>query len=515
MHKLLTLVALLALPLAASGQTPTPCSSVAGNACASPDTTCSETVQSATQTTCGGGSDTVNPSTLLDSLRSYYTMDETSGDRFDSVGGLTLTANGTGGVGSVAGKLGNAADFELTEGDYLVNTANTTADTNITICGWFRPESTAAVSEFFSLGAGGNFSARANTTVLQFVSQAFGQTFNYTGGADVAAGTWYHICAWYDADNNRVGMSKNAVIADAAASGANGAGTDIFIGAREATPTSPTDGSIDEVGIWSRILTQTEITCLYGGGTPPAYPFTGICGQMAANELLDGLTLYASLDEASGTRVDSVDSHDFTPFGAPTAETGILGNAVGLTGTDCGSGSCTAGDEFRTASASDLQTGSIDFSVSVWFYIDADSPAANRAIVAKSTEWFCRLNGSDQANCYTNHELTLLWDPVLARDIWHHLFFKVEGTTAYMAIDGQTAISGAIPTPPILPTNEAVSIGAYFAGTGGFGIGRVDEFGFWRGRGLTTAESRCLWGQGSPPAYPFPDSAIPERLGVA
>jgi len=463
-------------------------------------TACSETT--AIDSPCATGDTAVAPSTLLTGLVDYYTMDEASGTRADSHGSNDLTANGTGGVGSATGKLGLAADFESTENDYLINTANTTADTDVTICGWFKPESTGAVSEFFSLGAGGNFIARANTTVYQAIYNAF-TTFNYTGGADFAAGTWYHVCAWYDAGNNRVGASKNAVINDAVATAPNGAGTDIVIGARDTTPTSPTDGLLDEVAIYSRILTQAEINCLYGSGTPPAYPFVGICQQIAANSLNENLVLYAKLDESGGTRADSVGGHDFTPFGSPTTAAGILVDSVSMTGSDCGTGSCTAGDDLRTPSTTDLQTGSSNFAASVWFYVPATSPATNRSIISKSTEWFCRLNGSDQPNCYTNHELTLLWTETITRDAWTHLYFEVEGTTARMSINGRTKISAAIPTPPIISTNEEVAIGSYFAGTGGFGIGRVDEFGFWKGRNLSAAEQRCLWGAGSPPSFPF------------
>jgi hypothetical protein len=33
-------------------------------------------------------------------------------------------------------------------------------------------------------------------------------------------------------------------------------------------------GDIDEVGIWSRVLTSTEVTQLYNGGAGLQYPFT-------------------------------------------------------------------------------------------------------------------------------------------------------------------------------------------------------------------------------------------------
>lgn len=35
------------------------------------------------------------------------------------------------------------------------------------------------------------------------------------------------------------------------------------------------NGDIDEIGIWSRIITSGEVTSLYNSGAGLAYPFTG------------------------------------------------------------------------------------------------------------------------------------------------------------------------------------------------------------------------------------------------
>jgi hypothetical protein len=39
------------------------------------------------------------------------------------------------------------------------------------------------------------------------------------------------------------------------------------------------NGSIDEVGIWSRALTSSEVTSLYNSGSGRQYPFTGSSNQ--------------------------------------------------------------------------------------------------------------------------------------------------------------------------------------------------------------------------------------------
>src|SRR5882724_340850 len=45
------------------------------------------------------------------SLAVYFPLDEASGNRTDTKNGNILIANGTGGVGSTTGQIGNAANF--------------------------------------------------------------------------------------------------------------------------------------------------------------------------------------------------------------------------------------------------------------------------------------------------------------------------------------------------------------------------------------------------------------------
>lgn len=50
--------------------------------------------------------------------------------------------------------------------------------------------------------------------------------------------------------------------------------SDVYIGNSPEYPSDSFDGKIDEVGIWSRALSSSEITELYNGGAWLQYPFT-------------------------------------------------------------------------------------------------------------------------------------------------------------------------------------------------------------------------------------------------
>src|SRR5262245_39117478 len=82
---------------------------------------------------------------LTDGLISYWRLDEASGSRADSHGGNALTENG--GVGSAAGKISGAADFDGSN-DYLSRADNadlSTGDIDFTVQAWVNPGSKTAL----------------------------------------------------------------------------------------------------------------------------------------------------------------------------------------------------------------------------------------------------------------------------------------------------------------------------------------------------------------------------------
>ena len=78
--------------------------------------------------------------------------------------------------------------------------------------------------------------------------------------------------------------------------------TNLSLGSRLGTTTSPEefDGIMDEVGIWNRVLSDSEITELYNGGAGLTYPFvvdTCTCPGAGNNWEID-MSDYCNITEA-------------------------------------------------------------------------------------------------------------------------------------------------------------------------------------------------------------------------
>lgn len=222
-------------------------------------------------------------SALLTNLVSYWKLDEASGTRNDAHGSNHLTDNNT--VGSTTGVLNNAALFVRANAEYLSRASNSdlqTGNIDFTLTAWFYLNSTGVVQSLIQKA----INAPVNYEYLLEVrgdDKLRWQLLNGSGGSSVAlvdhtlvlsASTWYFAVAWFDAAAGIAYLKINDGAAQSAAKTANpGVGVGEFrIGSRQ-DGSGDLDGRADEVGLWKRVLTSTEHTTLYGGGTPPPYPF--------------------------------------------------------------------------------------------------------------------------------------------------------------------------------------------------------------------------------------------------
>lgn len=214
---------------------------------------------------------------LIDNLVSYWKLDEASGNRADSHGSNTLTENNT--VGSAAGKIGNAADFEDATSGYLSHTDNTDlscGDVDYTFSFWLNAETLNGSFGFpvvFSKGGTGDRDYALYFNVGKPSFESAGQLIEW--GSALSTGTWYHIICWHDATANEIGISVNdgtpATRGDGTAVDSTG---DFQLGA-SVSQGLYWDGLIDEFGFWKRVLTSGERTQLYNSGSGLAYPFSG------------------------------------------------------------------------------------------------------------------------------------------------------------------------------------------------------------------------------------------------
>jgi hypothetical protein len=213
-------------------------------------------------------------------LSSYWKMDEAAGDALDAHGTNHLTDNGT--VGSAAGKVGNARDFEKDNAEFFsrADPSLWVGNAGFTFAFWMKPETpTSGIShEVITKDLAG-----ARELLIHFSGNKMNLLhFGSPGPISVAppqvldVGSWYFVVAWHDPAANLAGMSINGADTTAAAPAgwiATGPTASQFqIGARQyAGFPEYYDGLIDEVGFWKRALTLGERSRLYNGGVGLAY----------------------------------------------------------------------------------------------------------------------------------------------------------------------------------------------------------------------------------------------------
>lgn len=221
---------------------------------------------------------------INDNLEAWWMLNEESGTRYDVHGSNDLADNATVLYGT--GNVNNAADFERDNSEFLSiadNASLSMGDIDFTLVAWIKLETLpssvasgycimskddAANNREYRLGVG------SDDKPAIFVADNDVDAAITAWGSTISTGTWYFVVGYHDASGNEIGISvDNGTFVTAAYSGGVADSTAVFeIGAlREGATTQYFDGLIDEVGVWKRKLTSTEITALYNSGSGITY----------------------------------------------------------------------------------------------------------------------------------------------------------------------------------------------------------------------------------------------------
>ena len=280
-------------------------------------------------------------STLLNDLVSYYKLDESSGDAIDSAGSNDGTVNGA--TQGVTGKINTAYDFD--GNDYISCGTQSLANNSFSISVWIAADSTSCN---YAVGQGTNSSRRG----LHFGRRSSNGKFTFAFFADdldsstsvATDGTWEHWVGTYDASTNSRKLYRNGVLDSSDTAGGDYIGTGTLYIARSYT-TSYFYGKIDEVGIWDRALTSSEITELYNSGDGISYPFSTGPTTQATNVSFSNIeTTSATISWTNGNGdkravfMKETDTGTASPVDGTTysADTGFGdGDEIGTTGWYC------------------------------------------------------------------------------------------------------------------------------------------------------------------------------------
>lgn len=219
---------------------------------------------------------------LLDSLISYWKLDEANGVREDTHGTNDLTDNNT--VTSAAGLIETAAVFVAANNEWLSVANNATLEVGAidwTFSCWLNPTNLTATRGFMNRrinsDANATFSVQVSTAGSATLLTVSGVTPTSIGSAaaSVTAGAWnFVVFGWNETAKRSFIQVNNGAVVQSGVIGTPNAGTLAFeIGRGPASVASDWEGMIDEVGFWKRALTADEKTQLYNAGAGFAYPF--------------------------------------------------------------------------------------------------------------------------------------------------------------------------------------------------------------------------------------------------
>lgn len=215
----------------------------------------------------------------VENLTSYYKLDETSGIVIDELGVNNGTNNGA--TPNVSGLINTAYDFEAGDVDYIsmgdVMDFNFLSDT-FSASFWVKLESTVATNTFIAKQKNadpydGYSLSYDSSGRLVFEADATGSiTIRKT--TTLNTGEWYYLVFTYNGNGHASGVKMyinsteqtGLTIADDSLSSSTVTSEDFKIGARGAGNINPLDGIIDEVGIWDKVLSQSDITLYYNSG---------------------------------------------------------------------------------------------------------------------------------------------------------------------------------------------------------------------------------------------------------
>jgi hypothetical protein len=445
-------------------------------------------------------------STMLKTgLVAYWKLDETTGlISYDSYG------TNDGSISDVSinrpGKINNAVLFRAEEAGINCGNSNSLKLTKTgSISAWIYAntivDGNAIVSKNrwlndtngYSLGIYGT-----NGLWLETCNSGGGDVFTINTG--ITTGQWYHVVGtwstiagtmdlYINTNNSHRSTCSTAAVSDS---------YDLYIGRDAHIGDSGYEfkGLIDEVGIWNRVLTLSEVQQLYNFGHGLTYPFI-------QSSLLDNLISYWNLNEVSGNIKDSFGNYDGSAYDISQGSPGKIGYSLKMDGVN---------NHYANFGTTVGNNGLNDLSVSLWCKID-DS-IGFQGILGKwdpveENYWYLGINTNTMFavfNGSVGYNINTSVDDI-SIGVWHHIVYIIDRDTSALIYKNGELIPGA-PSISAYSSYPMSNTSRFAIGTLGANLsewylnGSVDEVGLWY-RTLTPTEVSTLYNNGNGLTYPF------------
>jgi hypothetical protein len=231
----------------------------------------------------------LSTNTLLDGLIAFWKLGEASGTLYDSKGSANLTTHGspayhgTGIIGygvDFSGGVSNADNSNYE--DLLAPTNNTTYSlwANFTAVPSTLAHNMVLIHQNLSLTPFMSFEVYVDATdhLVFKVYDVNSTLVTGTTAATYTTGVWYHIVLVLNGIGNKIGLYVNNSLVKESATTLdydviNVNYATFSIGNAYSSSLNHTHGVIDEVGVWHKSLSATQVGLLYKSGTGRTYPF--------------------------------------------------------------------------------------------------------------------------------------------------------------------------------------------------------------------------------------------------
>ena len=390
--------------------------------------------------------------------------------------------------------------------DY-VDLGSTLSNTGqMSISAWINPSSVIAGRKVIfgnhdSAATTGDYSLNINNTAgkLEF---NWGGAVVLGGSQALSVSTWYHVVAVRSGSSGswtaKIYINGVQDASGTTATNPNGSGARTAIGRAGADAVLFFNGSIDEVRIYNRALSQTEITKIYKEkagvkiGVAPNNPTlnTGLVGYWN----FDGKNTFPT--SATPTTLDlSGNNNTGILTNGPVPTVGKLGQALSFDGVD---------DYVDAGAPASLNFGTGDFTLSVWVK-PADTTAReiiNKALPSGTFAGYELRRGDGVASVnapfqfwpFNTSSNAVSSITIPTTGLWYHVVAYRSGGTIGIAVNG--VIEATAANSVDVSSSQPLRIG--FDNTGWSGTwwnGSIDEVRIYN-RALSAAEIKRLYNGG-------------------
>ena len=212
-------------------------------------------------------------SPLLTDLLAYWNFNETSGNVLDQVGDLDGVVSGA--TQNVTGKVGKGVNFDGTD-DVVQVAYNSSMNISppFSFSAWIYQNASDA-DPIFSRDFGSGvvpyiFEISYGFPRLRYYDTDY-RNFNDDEQLPNIQ-TWYHFVVTANSTETKLYLNGSLITTLSGIASLPTNSTSLYFG-HHPDASSYFNGIIDEVGIWTRVLTATEVSNLYNSGSGVTYPF--------------------------------------------------------------------------------------------------------------------------------------------------------------------------------------------------------------------------------------------------